>query len=139
MIERQIDSPMPRPSVLGRIERIEQMIAAVRVGPSPVVLDRDTRMVATAPGSNPQFSRSVVDRRHCLNSIGYQIDDHLLQLKPIAENQQGLRCKVQLQRHRRRAQSLPKIQGSRGRVWADVRQVSIGRARSERQNITLRR
>jgi predicted NBD/HSP70 family sugar kinase len=32
-----------------------------------------------------------------------------------------------------------KIQGSRGRVWADVRQVSIGRGRSERQNITLRR
>ena len=42
-------------------------------------------------------------------------------------------------RHRRRARSLPKIQGSRGRVWADVRQVSIGRGRSERQNIPLRR
>ena len=27
----------------------------------------------------------------------------------------------------------------RGRVWADVLQVSIGRGRSERQNITLRR
>jgi transposase len=49
------------------------------------------------------------------------------------------RCGVDLSRHRRRARSLPKIQGSRGRVWADVRQVSIGRGRSERQNITLRR
>src|SRR6266699_2039345 len=46
---------------------------------------------------------------------------------------------VDLSRHRRRARSLPKIQGSRSRVWADVRQVSIGRGRSERQNITLRR
>jgi hypothetical protein len=49
------------------------------------------------------------------------------------------RCGVDLSRHRRRARSLPKIQGSRSRVWADVRQVSIGRGRSERQNITLRR
>ena len=49
------------------------------------------------------------------------------------------RCGVDLSRHRRRVRSLPKIQGSRGRVWADVRQVSIGRGRSERQNITLRR
>ena len=32
-----------------------------------------------------------------------------------------------------------KSKASRGRVWADVRQVSIGRGRSERQNITLRR
>ena len=44
-----------------------------------------------------------------------------------------------LSRHRRRARSLPQIQGSRGGVWADVLQVSIGRDRSERQNITLRR
>ena len=35
--------------------------------------------------------------------------------------------------------SLPEIQGSRGRVWADVLQVSVGRDRSERQNIALRR
>src|SRR5262245_37841023 len=46
------------------------------------------------------------------------------------------RCGLDLSRHRRRARSLSKIQGSRGRVWADVRQVSIGRGRSERQNIS---
>ena len=34
---------------------------------------------------------------------------------------------------------IPEIQGSRGRVWADVFQVSIRRDRSKRQNITLRR
>ena len=44
-----------------------------------------------------------------------------------------------LSRHRRRACSVPKIQGSRGGVWADVLQVSIRRDRSQRQNITLRR
>ena len=37
-----------------------------------------------------------------------------------------------LSRHRRCARSLPQIQGSRGRVWPDVFQVSIGRDRSER-------
>ena len=72
----------------------------------------------------------------------------LLQSKAIAiENDPALdddprrwpRGGVDLSRHRRRARSLPKIQGSRGRVWADVRQISIGRGRSERQNITLRR
>ena len=35
--------------------------------------------------------------------------------------------------------SLPQIQVRRGGVWADVRQVSIGRGRLERQNIPLRR
>jgi hypothetical protein len=44
-----------------------------------------------------------------------------------------------LSRHRRRACSVPQIQGGRGGVWADVLQVSIRRDRSERQNITLRR
>ena len=44
-----------------------------------------------------------------------------------------------LSRHRRRARSVPKIEVSRGGIWTDVRQVSIGRDRLERQNITLRR
>ena len=42
-----------------------------------------------------------------------------------------------LSRHGRRARSLPQIQGSRGGVWTDVLQVSIGRGRPERQNIPL--
>ena len=42
-----------------------------------------------------------------------------------------------LSRHGRRARSLPQIQVRRGGVWADVRQVSIGRGRLERQNIAL--
>jgi transposase len=42
-------------------------------------------------------------------------------------------------RHRRRARSLPQIQGGWGGVWADVLQVSVGRDRSEWQNIPLRR
>jgi transposase len=40
--------------------------------------------------------------------------------------------------HRRRASPIPKIQVSRGGVWADVLQVSIGRDRLERQDIALR-
>ena len=46
---------------------------------------------------------------------------------------------LDLSRHRRRPGSVPQIQGSRGRVGPDTRQVSIGRDRLERQNITLRR
>jgi GAF domain-containing protein len=41
-------------------------------------------------------------------------------------------------RDRRHTRSLPEIQGGRGRVWADVFQVSIRRDRSKRRNITLR-
>jgi hypothetical protein len=41
--------------------------------------------------------------------------------------------------HRRRTGPLQEVQVSRGRVWADVCQVSIGRGGMERQNITLRR
>jgi transposase len=33
----------------------------------------------------------------------------------------------------------PQIQGSRGDVWTDLFQISIGRDRSQRQNIPLRR
>ena len=36
------------------------------------------------------------------------------------------RSSADLSCHRRRSRSLPKIQGSRGSVWADVLQVSIG-------------
>jgi hypothetical protein len=42
-----------------------------------------------------------------------------------------------LSRHRRCASPLPQIQVSRGGVWADLLQVSIGRDRLERQNIAL--
>ena len=42
-----------------------------------------------------------------------------------------------LSRHRRCVCPVPKIQVSRGGIWTDVRQVSIGRDRLERQNITL--
>ena len=43
---------------------------------------------------------------------------------------------VDLSRHRRRARSLPKIQGSRGGIWIDTCQVSVGRDRPNRRNIT---
>src|SRR6476661_4847844 len=43
-----------------------------------------------------------------------------------------------LSRHRRCTRPVPQIQVSRGGIWTDVRQVSIGRDRSERQYITLR-
>src|ERR1019366_1972032 len=53
------------------------------------------------------------------------------------------RCRARgvadLSRDRRRAGALQEVQVSRGRVWADVCQVSIGRGGMERQNITLRR
>jgi hypothetical protein len=42
-----------------------------------------------------------------------------------------------LSRHGRRARSLPQVQVRWGGVWADVRQVSIGRGRLGRQNIAL--
>lgn len=45
---------------------------------------------------------------------------------------------VALTYHRRRACPVPQIQVSRGGIWTDVLQVSIGRDRSERQYITLR-
>jgi len=44
-----------------------------------------------------------------------------------------------LSRHRRRARSLPELQGGRGGVWANAVQVSIGRHQPNRRNIALRR
>jgi transposase len=51
----------------------------------------------------------------------------------------GPRGVADLSRRGRRARSLPQIQGGRSGVWTDVLQVSIGRNRSERRNIALRR
>ena len=42
-----------------------------------------------------------------------------------------------LSRHRRCPRSVPQVQVRRGGVWADMRQVSIGRSGLERQNIAL--
>jgi transposase len=64
-------------------------------------------------------------------------------LLAIVRDDEVCRCRsgggADLSRHRRRARSLPELQGGRSGVWADTVQVSIGRDRSERQNITLRR
>ena len=50
----------------------------------------------------------------------------------------AVRC-IDLSRHRRRARPLPKIQVSRGGIWADLLQISIRRERLEWQDIALRR
>src|SRR6476660_5287893 len=63
------------------------------------------------------------------------LPDLAVLVEPMLIVRQTLREQIVIL-HRR---SLPKIQGGRGRVGADVREVSIGRGRSERQNITLRR
>ena len=44
-----------------------------------------------------------------------------------------------LSRYRRCARSLPELQGSRGGAWTNTGQASIGRARPNRRNLTLRR
>jgi len=53
----------------------------------------------------------------------------------------GPRCRprggADLSRHRRRARPLPELQGSGGGVWTDTFQVSIGRERSNRQDIAV--
>src|SRR5665811_2604189 len=58
---------------------------------------------------------------------------------PAPDDNPGCRPRggADLSRHRRCASPVPQIQVSRGGVWADLLQVSIGRDRLERQNITL--
>jgi hypothetical protein len=55
----------------------------------------------------------------------------------------GPRCRpgggANLSRYRRCARSLPELQGSRGGAWTNTGQASIGRARPNRRNLTLRR
>jgi hypothetical protein len=61
-------------------------------------------------------------------------------IRPAPDDHSGCRPRggADLSRNRRRARPLPKFQGGRHGVWTDAFQV-IGRDRSERQNITLRR
>src|SRR5262249_23953422 len=49
------------------------------------------------------------------------------------------RSRADLSRHRRWAGPLPELQGGRGGVWTDARQVSIRAERPNRRDITVRR
>src|SRR5512136_112764 len=61
----------------------------------------------------------------------------------MSASDDGPRCRpgggADLSRHRRRAGTLPQLQGSRGGVWADAIQVSIGRDQPNWYDIKMRR
>ena len=86
-IERQIDSPIPRPLDLVVKKALNSRFAFSAEIPTPqsVTLDQDAlHLVLTR--SDHQFARPIRDRLHCFNTIHHQVDDHLLQLDPITQD-----------------------------------------------------
>ena len=99
-IERQIDSPIPRPLDLVVKKALNSRFAFSAEIPTPqsVTLTQTcVRVVLT--GSDHQVARPIGDRLHCLNTVHHQIDDHLLQLDPITEDRGQSRRKLRSQRY----------------------------------------
>ena len=104
MIERQIDSPIPRPEGLVVKKAVKSWFTFFASMPIP----KSATATSTRPAScccdrNQQLARAVGDRCHGLDGVDYQIDDHLLQLDPIAKHRRQRRRELQPQRR-----SMPK-------------------------------
>ena len=88
MIERQIDSPMPMPLDLVVKKALNSRSASSAADPDTAVLHRHQHLVVLVlVRSDHQFARPLRDRLHRFNAIDHEIDDHLLQLDPIAQDQ----------------------------------------------------
>ncbi|MGC2012464.1 MAG: hypothetical protein WA693_15590, partial [Pseudolabrys sp.] len=83
MIAWQIDKPIPMPSVL--VVKNEVKIWSITFGsmPLPEIFNSDSHPAATFEFRLDQHP-TVGDQFHRLDGIGYEIEENLLQLHPIA-------------------------------------------------------
>lgn len=64
---------------------IKKTIQAFRLMPMPVSRTAKNFIALVLSRSNEQVARPVGDGEHCVNTVNDHIDDHLLQMDPIAE------------------------------------------------------
>ena len=80
-----MESPMPSPSRLGRIERLEDLRGALRVEARARIAHLDEHRVrAVAAGDDRELAGAVADRAHGVDRVEDEVEQHLLQLHPVA-------------------------------------------------------
>ena len=82
--DRQADADAVR---LGRVERLEHLLDALRIEPAAGIahLNQDD-VRAVVPRHDRQEARAVADGAHGLDRIHDQVEEHLLQLDPVARH-----------------------------------------------------
>ena len=100
MIERLIDSPIPMPLGLVVKKALNSFSAVSRVNPDAGVQHRHVHLAGfVLLRSNEDLTGPVRDWRHSFNTVHQKVDNHLLQLDPIAENRGQCGREFRPQRH----------------------------------------
>ena len=72
----------------------------LRVDADPGVLHgHQHSIIPVGPRANDDLARPVLNRRHRLDGIDDEIEDHLLQLNPVGDHRRQLGRQVEAQRH----------------------------------------
>ena len=80
---------MPPDLVVKKASKSRSAFSGSMPTPESSTATRPGRLVQSRP--DHQFARPVGDRRHGLNAVDDQIDDHLLQLHAVAEHRRQRR------------------------------------------------
>ena len=64
-----------------------------------MILNVDHHVVPLAPGADPQRLRSFHRRRHRLDGVAHQVDDHLLDLHRVGPDPRHVLAELGLERH----------------------------------------
>ena len=87
MIERQIDSPRPRPFGLVVWKALKRFSRAAGASPGPEFAHGDQHVARLGLARrDQQFPRSFAHLAHGLDGVEDQVEDHLLQFDPISLN-----------------------------------------------------
>jgi hypothetical protein len=71
----------------GGEEGVEQLGRILRRYPDPAIRHTYEHLLwIVLTRSDHQFARPIRDRLHCFHAVHHQVDDHLLQLDPIAQD-----------------------------------------------------
>jgi len=83
------------PVLLRRIEGFEELVSALRLEANSNVFHTKAHTSVLVPfGCDEQLSWSIVDFAHCVRSIPYEVQDHLLKLDSVASNGRQIVCKL---------------------------------------------
>ena len=92
--------PHPHSTGLGGVERVKDFVYHLRVNTYPRVFNRYLHLIrVNVPGGDHQFSCPVIYIAHRFDSIHGQVQHHLLQLHPIAENRKNVIRKLRPDHH----------------------------------------
>src|ERR1700678_2421181 len=93
--DRQADT---HAALLGRVERIEERLGALRLESHARVFDAQPHMIPTFSfGLYDQLSWPIFHAAHCIRSVQEQIQNHLLKLYAVTRDLRKILCEIRMQ------------------------------------------